>query len=99
MEGRDIGTQVFPETPFKYFLTAPLETRVERRIQQLRESDATDLSREAIEAEVADRDARDTQRADSPLTFDDTYQVLDTGRMSVEEAVERIVSDTFRVSG
>ena len=93
MEGRDIGTQVFPDSPFKYFLTAPLEVRVERRLQQLRESGESNLSRDQIEAEVAHRDERDTQRDDSPLTMNESYTVIDTGKQSVAQAVDLIVSD------
>lgn len=93
MEGRDIGTQVFPDTPFKYFLTAPQDVRVERRLQQLRVSGAKELSRAQIEAEVAQRDERDTQREDSPLRVDASYIVLDTAQMSVDQAVDRIVGD------
>ena len=96
MEGRDIGTRVFPDSPFKYFLTAPLEVRVERRLQQLRESGANDLSRDQIEAEVAQRDERDTQRQDSPLTMDESYTALNTDEMSVDQAVDVIVSDVKR---
>lgn len=93
MEGRDIGTQVFPDSPFKYFLTAPLGVRVERRLQQLKESGARELSRDQIEAEVAHRDERDSQREDSPLTMNETYTVIDTGKQSVAQAVDLIVSD------
>ena len=93
MEGRDIGTRVFPDTPFKYFLTAPQEVRVERRLQQLRKSGATELSRDQIEAEVAQRDERDIQRQDSPLRMDESYTELDTAQLSVEQAVDLIVGD------
>ena len=93
MEGRDIGTRVFPDTPFKYFLTAPHDVRVERRLQQLRASGAKELSRTQIEAEVAQRDERDTQRQDSPLRVDASYTVLDTAQMSVDQAVDLIVGD------
>lgn len=90
MEGRDIGTRVFPDTQFKFFLTAPLEVRVDRRLQQLRVAGETQLSREAIEDEVEGRDLRDSRRADSPLTMDGSYTVIDTGELSVEEAVDLI---------
>ena len=93
IEGRDIGTRVFPETPFKYFLTAPHEVRVERRLRQLEASGAVALSRQQIEAEILDRDRRDTQRADSPLTMDDTYTEIDTARLTVDQAVDLIVQD------
>lgn len=91
MEGRDIGTRVFPDTPHKFFLTAPQEVRVERRIRQLEAAGKTDLSVSAIEVEVAERDTRDTQRRESPLTYDSSYAVIDTAGLSAEQAVERIV--------
>lgn len=91
MEGRDIGTRVFPDTPHKFFLTAPQEVRVERRIRQLEAAGKTDLSVAAIEVEVAERDTRDTQRRESPLTYDSSYAVIDTAGLSAEQAVERIV--------
>ncbi len=91
MEGRDIGTRVFPDTPHKFFLSAPLTVRVARRIRQLEESGQTDLSPAAIEAEVARRDERDSQRKESPLTLDASYTVIDTGEASAEEVASRIV--------
>lgn len=98
MEGRDIGTKVFPETPHKFFLTAPLEVRVQRRIEQLERAGKTGLSVAAIEAEVAERDARDTQRQESPLTLDASYTVIDTGELSAQEAVDFIVARVERLT-
>ena len=91
MEGRDIGTKVFPETPYKFFLDAPLEVRSERRMLQLREADGSDPDPQSVLAEVAARDERDAGRADSPLTMDDSYELVDTGGRTVEEVVEGIV--------
>ncbi len=96
MEGRDIGTRVFPETPHKFFLTAPLEVRVDRRLRQLERAGETDLSSGAIAAEVADRDTRDSQRQESPLTLDSSYRLLDTADLSVEETVDQIVEEIGR---
>jgi len=98
MEGRDIGTRVFPDTPHKFFLTAPLDVRVERRLRQLEQAGKTGLSVAAIEAEVAARDARDKQRRESPLTLDASYTVVDTAEMSAEEAVDLIVERVERSS-
>ena len=101
MEGRDIGTRVFPDTPHKFFLTAPQDVRVGRRVRQLEQAGKKDLSVAAIEAEVAERDARDTQRRDSPLTFDSSYTVIDTAELSVSQAVDLIVEkvESSRRSG
>ena len=92
LEGRDIGSKVFPETPYKFFLTAPQEVRVARRVNQLQQVGADSLDIGAIEAEVEHRDERDRQREESPLTMDDSYTVLDTSQLSVEQAVSTIVS-------
>ena len=91
MEGRDIGTKVFPETPYKFFLDAPLEVRSERRRLQLREAQGVDPDPRAVLAEVASRDERDAGRPDSPLRLDDSYELVETGGRSAEQVVEAIV--------
>jgi CMP/dCMP kinase len=87
LEGRDIGTRVFPDTPHKFFLTAPLAVRAERRAREL-SLRGTPQSVEAVRAEIERRDHADSTRADSPLTLDPTYAVVDTGGCGVEEIVE-----------
>ena len=91
LEGRDIGTQVFPATPFKFFLSAPLEQRIERRYQQLRGSQPA-VSRDQVAVEVTQRDHRDTTRSDSPLTQDSSYTEIDTGGLTVDQVVERMAT-------
>ena len=98
LEGRDTGTKVFPETPFKFFLEAPMEVRVERRFNQLRESGQTSISIEEVRDEVGRRDFRDTTRADSPLTLDATYEQVETGDVNVDEVVEEIVRRIGEIS-
>ncbi|MFQ5525191.1 MAG: (d)CMP kinase [Thermoanaerobaculia bacterium] len=93
LEGRDIGTRVVPETDFKYFLTADPQVRAERRWRQLTEAGALDLEVADIEREVRSRDQRDSNRDDSPLRWDETYRVIDTGELAVAEVIEAIVSD------
>ncbi len=91
LEGRDIGTKVFPETPYKFFLDAPLKVRSERRLRQLRDAAGSEPDPRAVLAEVAARDERDAGRADSPLTMDSSYELVETGGRTVEEVVEAIV--------
>lgn len=91
MEGRDIGTQVFPDTPHKFFLTAPLEVRVERRRQQLAASGRGEMDEDSVVREVEERDRRDSSRETSPLTLDDSYVVLDTGELDADQVVEEMV--------
>ena len=98
LEGRDIGTKVFPETPYKFFLEAPMEVRVERRFNQLRKAGQTSSSREEVREEVTRRDLRDTTRADSPLTLDATYEQVETGDLDVDEVVEEIVRRIGEIS-
>jgi len=92
LEGRDIGTRVFPDTPYKFFLTASPEIRIERRLKQLAVSGASAVDREQIATEILARDERDRTREDSPLRMDASYTVLDTGRLSIDWAVDSIVA-------
>jgi cytidylate kinase len=91
LEGRDIGTKVFPETPHKFFLTARPEVRAQRRLRELlAKGTATDLQQ--VLAETIQRDTQDSTRADSPLSFDDTYTVIDTSDRTIDEVVETITA-------
>jgi len=89
MEGRDIGTRVFPETPLKFFLTAPDSERAERRFRELAQR-GTPEPYEKVLTEMKERDRADETRADSPLTFDDSYVRVDTGGMSPGEVVAEL---------
>lgn len=90
LEGRDIGTKVFPETPHKFFLTARPEVRAERRYQELiGKGQKADFA--TVLAEGTARDEQDSTRADSPLTFDSSYTIIDTSDLSIEGVVGRIV--------
>ena len=91
VEGRDIGTKVFPDTPHKFFLQAPLETRVRRRLKQLEQSGETNLSEDELRRQVSQRDERDSTRAESPLTLNSSYTVVDTGSRSIDEVVQLIL--------
>jgi len=86
MEGRDIGTRVFPETPFKFFLTASPEVRALRRSQELAQSGRAEPY-EKVLAEMTARDLADRTRADSPLTLDGRYVVVDTTQRGIPDIV------------
>jgi cytidylate kinase len=95
MEGRDIGTVVFPNAGVKIFLDASPEVRAERRVKELREkgldADPADVARE-----MRERDERDRTRADSPLRQAPGAVYVDTSAMTldeVEEALLRIVHE------
>src|SRR5262249_8361178 len=89
LEGRDIGTRVFPEAPFKFFLTADPMVRALRRTKELAER-GTPQSFERVLAEMQQRDADDGSRADSPLTLDERYVLVDTSARPVDAVVEEI---------
>lgn len=89
LEGRDIGTRVFPETPHKFFLTASPEVRAARRARELEERGAPRPYPEVLD-EMTRRDRADSTRADSPLTLDSRYTLVDSTGLSVSQVVSRI---------
>ena len=91
LEGRDIGTKVFPDTPHKFFLTARPEVRARRRYDELVSKGET-VDFNAVLAESIQRDEQDSTRADSPLTYDASYTVIDTSDLTIPQVVDRIVS-------
>lgn len=91
VEGRDIGTQVFPDTPFKFFFEAAPEVRAARRFEQLRQAGEAISTFSEIERQVLERDARDSSRAESPLCRDESYVAIDTGLASPEEVVDQML--------
>lgn len=92
LEGRDIGTKVFPETPHKFFLTATPKVRADRRYRELL-AKGQNLPFETVLAEASQRDEQDSTRADSPLTYDETYTVIDTSELSIADVVKWIVDE------
>jgi len=97
VEGRDMGTVVFPEAPLKFFLDADIHCRVERRrLELLRLGDKVD--RALLERRIRERDERDRTREISPLRVPEGAVVVDTSRMSIEEVVDTIVR-TVREKG
>ena len=90
LEGRDIGTKVFPETPYKFFLTGRPEVRARRRHDELAaKGEPADF--DAVLADTVTRDQQDSTRADSPLSCDETYTVIDTSDVTIDQVVERVV--------
>jgi cytidylate kinase len=91
LEGRDIGSVVFPDAEAKFFLTASAEVRAERRRAELaQKGEAPAL--EAIIAEVNERDRRDTERPIAPLMQAEDAIVVDSSDLGIEEVVARIVA-------
>jgi cytidylate kinase len=86
MEGRDIGTAVFPDAEVKIFLDAAPEVRGSRRFQQ-RVPEQAKVTEEAVLRELRERDERDRSRAESPLRPAEDAVVLDSTRMTLEEVL------------
>jgi cytidylate kinase len=90
LDGRDIGTVVFPDADFKFFLTAKPEARARRRYEEnLKKGIQT--SYEDTLAEIQDRDLRDTSRLDSPLQIPENAFVIDTSEMDLEEVLSQLL--------
>jgi cytidylate kinase len=91
LDGRDIGTAVFPDAEVKFFLDASPGERAQRRLQELR-SAGSDISFETVEEDVRERDYTDTHRAESPLERAWDALELDTTHLSPDEVLERMLA-------
>lgn len=94
-DGRDMGTVIFPDAPLKVFLTASVESRAQRRHKQLIEkgfsANLSDLLRD-----LAERDARDSQRAAAPLKPAEGAYVLDSTSLGIEDTVQAVLAQHAR---
>lgn len=90
MDGRDIGTKVFPHAQLKLFLDASIEVRARRRCEEER-GRGRDVSLEQIKAELEERDRRDRERTATPLVMAPDAIFLDTSEMSLERVVEHVL--------
>lgn len=90
-EGRDMGTVIFPEADYKFFLEAGLSVRAERRYQELIQK-GQPVSLESVQQEMDARDHQDQQRTLAPLRPAQDAQVIDTSQMTTEEVVQLILS-------
>ena len=96
LEGRDIGSVVFPDAEAKFFLTASVDVRAERRAKELAERGVpADL--ETIRREVAERDYRDSTRAVSPLVQAADARLVDSSGVPVDQVVASIVAEVREV--
>ena len=92
MEGRDIGTVVFPEADVKIFMTASIEARSERRMKEYLEK-GTEISLEDVKKNLLNRDQIDSHREVSPLTKADGAVDVDTSKVSIPEQVNIILEE------
>jgi cytidylate kinase len=91
LDGRDIGTVVFPNADAKFFLTAKPEARARRRYEEDLEKGRVTTYEETL-TEINLRDKRDVTRADSPLTIAEDAIVIDTSEMNLTEVFEQLMS-------
>ena len=95
MDGRDIGTVVFPQAELKLFITASAEVRAQRRFLELQEKGENPVFEDVLH-DVVDRDYRDTHRAESPLRQAEDAIVVDNSFMTREEQLEKVI-EIFKV--
>lgn len=95
LNGRDIGTVVFPDADIKFFLDAAPAERAERRFKEDLLTNS-EVSLEQTRAEMMARDRRDSTRADSPLKIADDAVVVDSSGLSVEQVFERMMEHVHR---
>ncbi len=91
VEGRDIGTVVFPDATLKVFLTAAPEVRAQRRFEELA-GQGVAARWESVAAEQRERDLRDSTRPDSPLRPAEGAVIVDSSRLSLAEVVDAVVA-------
>jgi CMP/dCMP kinase len=96
-DGRDMGTVIFPDAPFKVFLTASAEERAERRHKQLKDKGVS-VNFDDLLREIMARDARDAQRTVAPLKPADDAVVIDTSGIGIDAVVAKVL-DLLPVSG
>ena len=90
-DGRDMGTVVFPDAPFKVFLTAEVSARAKRRLKQLQELGIAGNISHTL-AEVQKRDERDANRQHSPLRPAKDALVIDTTNLTINEVIKRVMA-------
>jgi cytidylate kinase len=102
MEGRDIGSKVFPDADVKIFLDADPEVRSQRRYEQIEATPATDkVAPESVLQEIRERDRRDRTRATSPLQPAEDAIVIDSTSLTLDEvieSVEKIISERLALA-
>ena len=91
LNGRDIGTVVFPDADVKFFLTAAPEERAQRRFGEERERDAS-VDYAATLSDLTERDRRDSTRADSPLKIAEDAVIIDSSGMTIEQVFQKMLA-------
>lgn len=90
MNGRDIGTVVFPNADVKFFLDAAIEERAQRRLAEEREHNPAATLEQTL-ADITERDRRDTTRADSPLVAAEDAIIVDSSGMTIDDVFQKML--------
>lgn len=90
MGGRDIGSEIFPDANFKFFLTASIEVRAKRRFRQLLRKNPS-IKYEDVLNDTLERDKRDSEREASPMRIPKDALVIDTSGLTVEQTVDQML--------
>ncbi len=90
VDGRDIGTIIFPNADYKFYITASLDQRTERRYLQLKKDNA-EIDRNNIKNDISNRDLRDINREIAPLRKADDAIEIDTTKMKIDDVIDFIV--------
>jgi cytidylate kinase len=98
VEGRDIGTVVFPDAPVKIYLDASLDERARRRRLDLERS-GEKVAHEELRSDIARRDEIDSDRSDSPLRRAEGAVVIDTTRLTIDQQVAEVIELVRRARG
>ena len=93
-EGRDLTTIVFPNADFKFYLDASVTERAKRRLAEL-QAQSVDTTLAAVEAEIRERDEKDTTREHSPLRAADDAIIVDTTDRTIDEVVDFIIAQVI----
>ena len=99
VEGRDITTAVFPDTPARFYLTASAEARARRRQKEEVEKGIANESKEAVKASLLARDAIDSTRRHAPLRKADGAFEIDSSDMTLDEVVDTVMGKVHEVLG
>jgi cytidylate kinase len=96
MDGRDIGTVVFPDANVKFYLDASVEERGKRRFRELK-AKGMDVDLSGITSEIEQRDAQDSGRALAPLRKADDAVAIDSSNLDIDEVLDRVLSEIQKV--
>lgn len=89
--GRDIGSEIFADAKFKFFLTASQKVRAQRRYKQLKEMDPT-VKYEDVLKDMMDRDKKDSEREASPMRIPQNAKIIDNSNLTIEQTVDEMLN-------